>query len=313
MKGLTLLPSATEIVCWLGKQDRLLGISHECDYPAEALAGLPQLTASRLGSAHSSSAIHQSISALLESAMGVYQLDVEKFAKLRPDFVITQDLCDVCAVSFQQVEEACRTVTEKDVQIFSLRPKKWDDIWNDIKRVAKILGAEEKCIPLLNDVSSRVEAIKQRVKNASVSPKTVLTIEWFSPVMISGLWVPEMIDFAGGVALFATSGEKSQTVSFEQLSAVNPDVVIVKPCGYKTEQTLNEFATLKTLAPWGQWNAGRNDEVYLVDGNSYFNRPGPRLIDSLEILSACTHPGLFPEFEARYPVLKTGRDTPSLL
>ncbi|PIR01295.1 MAG: hypothetical protein COV66_02440 [Nitrospinae bacterium CG11_big_fil_rev_8_21_14_0_20_45_15] len=312
MKGLTLLPSATEIVCWLGKQDTLLGISHECDYP-ETLAGLPRLTASRLGSARTSSAIHQSITALLESTMGVYKLDVEQFVELKPDFVVTQDLCSVCAVSLQQVEEACRTVTGKDVQIISLRPKKWDDIWNDIKRVAKLLGAEEKCTALLNDVSSRVEVIKQRVKNASVPPKTVLTIEWFAPVMISGLWVPEMIDFAGGVPLFATSGEKSRTVSFEQLSTVNPDVVIVKPCGYKTEQTLSEFETLKTLAPWGQWNAGRNDEVYLVDGNSYFNRPGPRLIDSLEILSACIHPGLFPEFETRYPVLKTGRDTPSLL
>lgn len=312
MKGLTLLPSATEIVCWLGKEDTLLGISHECDYPA-TISHLPRLTASRMGSPGSSAAIHESISALLESTMGIYQLNVEKFAELKPDFVVTQSLCDVCAVSFQQVEEACRVVTGKDIQLISLHPKKWTDIWDDIMRVAKILGADDLCRQLTEDVFARVEQIKCRVKDAGGEPKKVLTIEWFDPVMISGLWVPEMIGFAGGVALFATAGEKSETVSYEQLSEVNPDVVIVKPCGYNIDQSLNEIETLKTLAPWSQWNAGRDAEVYLVDGNSYFNRSGPRLIDSLEILAACVNPGLFPEFEAGYDILKAGREIPSMI
>jgi len=313
MNGLTLLPSATEIVCWIGKKESLLGVSHECDFP-ESVSQLPKLTASRLDHSKSSSEIHDSISRLLESSIGIYKLNIDEFIKLKPDFVITQDLCNVCAVSFNQVEDACRSLTGKDVQIISLHPKKWGDIWDDIQRVAKLLEAEEACAPLIEEVKTRTELIKRRVKEKGGLPKKILTIEWFDPVMISGLWVPEMIEYAGGIALFAASGEKSQTVSFDQLSEVNPDTVLIKPCGYKLDQTLNELDALHSIAPWSKWNAAKNDEVYMVDGNSYFNRPGPRLIDSLEILSVCARPGLFPELETQYRniILKAGKDFPSL-
>lgn len=298
MKIVSLLPSATEIVCRLGLESSLVGVSHECDYPAP-VTHLPRLTASKINPRKSSSEIHRSVAELLKSAISVYDLNLDLFRSLQPDWVITQDLCDVCAVSFQQVEDACRQVCEKDTKIISLRPNKLNDIWQDVARVAESLGVRNRYEDFQRDVDRRIEDIQTRLRSAPAKKK-ILTIEWLDPVMIGGMWIPEMIEIAGGEVLLAESGQPASTVGEEQLRAIDPDVVIVKPCGFKLEQTLREMAGEKFSIPWEGWKACRTKNIFLVDGNTYFNRPGPRIIDSLEILAGCAHPDLFPEFTEKY-------------
>ena len=295
----TLLPSATEIVCALGLEKNIVGISHECDFPS-SVSNLPYLTSSSIGKHKSSENIHQSVETLLKNSLSVYDLDLELLKSLKPNYLITQDLCDVCAVSFDQVENACRQVLGSDTKIISLRPQRLKDIWEDVRRVAeelKVMTAYEK---FKIDVDGRINYISNKLKKNSSTKRSVLTIEWYAPVMIGGLWLPEMIGIAGGNYLLATPGERALTVTREQLNEINPDVVIVKPCGFKLEQTMQELGVLKRNIPLENWKAFQNNGIFIVDGNAYFNRPGPRMIDSLEILSYCVHPKIFPKFHEKY-------------
>jgi iron complex transport system substrate-binding protein len=295
----TLLPSATEIVCVLGLEKNLVGISHECDYPF-SVKGLPSLTSSSIGKHANSEDIHQSVEWLLKNSLSVYDLDLELLKSLKPDYLITQDLCDVCAVSFGQVTDACNRVLNPSTKIISLRPKNLQDIWEDIRIVAKELEVIPAYDEFKADVDQRIDYISKKISASNLTKRSVLTIEWYGPVMIGGLWVPEMIEIAGGRYLLAASGEKALTVTRENLSSINPDVVIVKPCGFKLEQALQELGTLKRNVPFESWKACQNKNIFIVDGNAYFNRPGPRIMDSLEILSYCLHPDTFPDFFEKY-------------
>ena len=299
MKIGTLLPSATEIVCALGLEKNLVGISHECDFPS-SVSNLPYLTSSSIGKHKNSEDIHQSVEVLLKNSLSVYDLDLELLKSLKPNYLITQDLCDVCAVSFNQVKDACRKVMGTDTKIISLRPQRLKDIWEDVHRVAKelkVMAAYEK---FKKDVDDRINYISSKVKENPTIKRSVLTIEWYAPVMIGGLWLPEMIEIAGGDYLLATPGEHALTVTQEKLNEINPDVVIIKPCGFKLEQTIQELEVLNRNIPLENWKAYQNNDIFIVDGNAYFNRPGPRMIDSLEILSYCLHPKIFPEFLEKY-------------
>jgi len=213
---------------------------------------------------------------------------------LKPDFIVTQDLCDVCAVSFSQVEEACRELL--DCKIISLKPKRLGDIWDDVLSTAETLGVKPKGQQFQQEVDERVQAVRDRLAKTKKTRPKVLTIEWIDPIYIGGMWLPEMIDIAGGQVCLAESGQPAPIVSREDLEKIEPDVVVVKPCGYKLDQTLKELDLLKTQIP--AWS--NPPRVYLVDGNAYFNRPGPRILDSLEVLAHCTHPDLFPEFGEQY-------------
>lgn len=299
MKIASLLPSATEIVCVLGLEKNLVGISHECDFPP-SVAQLPRLTASHIDPRAPSREIHESVEQLVRNAVSVYDLNLDLLRKTAPDILVTQDLCDVCAVSFDQVQDACKKYFGSDITIVTLKPNNLDDIWRDIERVARATNAEFAYQSFRRNVGERITSIRSKISSANPPAKHVLTIEWMDPVMIGGLWVPEMIEIVGGNYLLASPGERALKVTREALEAINPDVVIVKPCGFKLEQTLAEINTLKKAAPWEEWNAAKNEQVYLVDGNSYFNRPGPRIIDSLEVLAFCVHPELFPEFYDTY-------------
>jgi iron complex transport system substrate-binding protein len=293
MNLVSLLPSATEILVKLGLEKNLVGVSHECDYP-ESVRSLPQLTSSRANSKLDSAGIHQSVLEVMKNAVSVYDLDVELLKSLKPDFIVTQDLCDVCAVSFSQVEEACKELL--GCKIISLKPKRLDDIWNDVQNTAELLGAQQKGNEFQIEVDERIQAVRDRVTYLTKPWPKVLTIEWIDPIYVGGMWLPEMIDIAGGQVCIAESGQLAPIVSRDDLEKIEPDVVIVKPCGYKLSQTLKEVDLLEKQIP--KW---RNPpRVYLVDGNSYFNRPGPRILDSLEILAYCTHPNLFPEFGEQY-------------
>lgn len=294
MKLVSLLPSATEILVKLGLEENLVGVSHECDYP-KTVQSLPRLTSTRVNPSLDSSAINKSVLEVMKNAVSVYDLDVELLKFLKPDFIVTQDLCDVCAVSFSQVEEACRELL--GAKIISLKPKKLGNIWNDVLSTAETLGVKQKGQQFLREVDERVKFVCDRLTDQGNEKPNVLTIEWIDPIYVGGMWLPEMIDIAGGQVCIAESGQPAPVVDREALTQINPDVVVVKPCGYKLDQTLKEMELLKNQIPWQDWQAPR---FYLVDGNSYFNRPGPRILDSLEILAYCTHPDLFPEFGKQY-------------
>jgi len=293
MKLVTLLPSATEIVARLGLEKNLVGVSHECDFP-ETVTSLPKLTSSRINTDLSSGNIHESVMEVMKSAVSVYDLDIELLKSLQPDFIITQDLCDVCAVSFEQVEKACQEVLDKNTRIISLKPKMLGDIWDDVQNVANQLSVSEKGNEFKAETEERIKVVQNRCENRTA--RKVLTIEWLDPIYIGGMWLPEMIDIVGGQVCIAKSGQLAPIVKKEDLEKIEPDVVVVKPCGYKLNQTLKELELLKEQLP--DWE--NPPRIYLVDGNSYFNRPGPRILDSLEILAYCTHPELFADFGELY-------------
>ncbi|MEE3347495.1 MAG: cobalamin-binding protein [Nitrospinota bacterium] len=293
MRLVSLLPSATEILVKLGLEKNLVGVSHECDYP-ETVQSLPRLTSTRANPSLDSAGIHNSVLEVMKNAVSVYDLDVELLKSLKPDFIVTQDLCDVCAVSFSQVDEACRELL--DCKIISLRPKKLGDVWSDVLRTAETLDVKQKGHQFQEEVDERVQAVRDRLVDWGNERPKILTIEWIDPIYVGGMWLPEMIHIAGGQVCIAESGQPAPIVSREDLAKIDPDVVVVKPCGYKLDQALKEVDLLKKQIP--TWS--NPPRVYLVDGNAYFNRPGPRILDSLEILAHCTHPDLFPEFGEQY-------------
>jgi len=306
MKVVSLLPSATEIISRLGLEKNLIGVSHECDFP-ESVALLPKLTSSTINTERSSSNIHKSVMEVMKRAVSVYDLDLELLTSLKPDFIITQDLCDVCAVSFEQVEQACQEVLDKNTRIISLKPKMLGDIWDDVQNVAGQLSVNEKGREFHEEMESRIKALQTRRRDGT-SPK-VLTIEWIDPIYIGGMWLPEMIAIVGGQVCIAESGQPAPVVNREDLEKIEPDVVVIKPCGYKLEQTLKELELLKKQLP--DWE--KPPRIYLVDGNSYFNRPGPRILDSLEILAYCTYPDLYLDFGECYKkgLIELGSDLQS--
>ena len=290
----SLLPSATEIVCGLGARASLVGISHECDFPRD-VEELPVLTRARLAPVRSSQEIDREVRHVLQNALAVYELELDRLEAARPDVIVTQDLCDVCAVSFQDVCSAVAKLARRDVQIVNLHPTRLSDIWSDIQRVASALDRIELGARVIAQLRARVGAIALRAAAATRTPR-ILSIEWIAPVMIGGMWMPDLIDLAHAEPLVTRSGEHAPTLTREQLEALDPDVVLVKPCGFDLARTLGELPVLRAALPWTTWRAAREGRVFVADGNAYFNRPGPRIVESLEILAACAHPELFEDF-----------------
>ena len=291
MRIASLLPSATEIVCALGAQGELVGISHECDYP-EGLHGLPVLTRPRLRPARSSREIDAAVRDVLRDALAVYDIDVDALREARPDVIVTQDLCDVCAVSLDDVRAAVARLARSDVRIVNLHPTRLGDIWADSRRVAEAIGRAVDGDALIDQLQARVAAVAARAAAAPDRPR-VLAVEWIEPVMIGGVWMPELIALAGGEPLVTRPGDHAPTLSPADLAALDPDVVLIKPCGFTLERTLEELEVLPRALPWASYRAVAQGRVYVADGNAFFNRPGPRIVESLEILAACAHPALF--------------------
>ncbi len=299
MKIISLLPSSTEIVCQLGLGDKLVGISHECDFP-NSITHLPRLTSSRVDYSGKSDSIHQSVMELLKTSVSVYDLNLELLAELNPDFIITQDLCDVCAVSFDQVQTACNDYLKSEAKIISLKPKTLENIWEDIDCVAKELNVATAGSNFRSQANQRIESIQSKIKQAQIPKKQIITIEWIDPIMVGGMWVPEMIEIVGGEALLAEKGGLALTLDYAALEKIDPEVVIIKPCGFKLDQTIREIDVIRKNIPWKNWRAYKNNKIFLVDGNAYFNRPGPRILDSIEILAYCAFQDLFPEFKSQF-------------
>ncbi len=291
LKIVSLLPSATEIVAALGLTEAIVGRSHECDYPLE-IQNLPVCTEARLDSNKPSGKIHEDVTKVVQSALSIYQININVLEQLQPTHIITQDQCDVCAVSLAEVEKAVANQCNSQPKIISLQPNIITDLWADIERVADELGVESR--RLVEDLEARVKICAQKTAQLSVMERPkVACIEWTDPLMIAANWIPELVTFAGGQYLFGVAGENAPQVTWETLVATNPNVIIFMPCGFDLERTRTEAMQLKNRPEWQNLQAVQSGRVYVTDGNSYFNRPGPRLVDSVEILAEILHPEIF--------------------
>ena len=288
---LSLIPSSTEIVCALGFENQLIGRSHECDFPS-SVQKLSSCTAPKFKVEGTSAEIDQRVKSILKNALSVYQIDEKKLQQMQPDIIITQAQCEVCAVSLKDVENAVCEWVESRPQIVSLEPNQLSDIWKDFIYIAEALGVKEQGHELVSQLKQRMNKIAQKTINFPQKP-TVVCIEWIEPLMSAGNWMPELIEMGGGINLFGVAGEHSPWMTWEQLLEANPDVILVMPCGFNLSRSKAEMSLLSQKPEWTQLNAVQNQQVYLTDGNQYFNRPGPRLVESLEIIAEILHPAHF--------------------
>ena len=294
----SLLPSATEIVCAVGAEVDLVGISHECDFP-ESVRHLPALTRARLRPVRTSRDVDREVRSVLQDALAVYEIELARLEAVRPDVIVTQDLCDVCAVSFNDVCAATAALVHQPIRIVNLHPTRLDDIWADIGRVGEALGREAQGTAVMTELQERCAEITRRTLARAETPR-VVSIEWLDPVMLGGMWMTELIEQAGGVPLVTRPGDHAPTLTRDALLALTPDVVLIKPCGFPLHRTIEELSLLPTSLPWESWRAVQEGRVYVADGNAYFNRPGPRIVESLEILAACLHPEMFEDLRSKH-------------
>ena len=284
----SLVPSATEIVAALGLAENIVARSHECDWPP-SVRRAPACTRARIDTTRTSGAIHQEVGRLLGAALSLYDLDTAILRSARPSHIVTQDQCDVCAVGLDEVEAAAAQFLEAPVEVVSLAPMRLGDVWDDMARVGAALGVD--ALPVVDGLSARVAAIAARA--ADLAPKRVLTVEWTDPPMTAGNWVPELVAAAGGIDTLGAEGRNSPTVDIEAVQAADPDAIVLMPCGYDLARTVTDGRALLADPAWAGLRAARAGSVYATDGNAFFNRPGPRLVESLEILAEILHPAAF--------------------
>jgi iron complex transport system substrate-binding protein len=291
MRIASLVPSSTEMLFALGLADSVVAVTHECDYPPEA-AELPHLTRSVIGEGLSAPEIDRAVRERTEAGRALYELDERALAELEPDLIVTQAVCEVCAVSYEDVVAAAGRLPSRP-KVLSLDPSTLGEVLADIPRLAEVAGVPEEGEELLEETGFRIDAVRDAVDGAE-RPR-VAALEWLDPVFIGGHWVPQMIEMAGGADLLGMPGEKSRTADWAEVEAAQPEVVVSMPCGYDTERAALETAgAADRLGPLGA-------RVFAVDASAYFSRPGPRLVDGIELLAHLLHPGRVPEPpEGRY-------------
>lgn len=299
MRIVSLIASATEIVAALEFADQLVGVSHECDYPLEAVKGRTVVTSPKMDVTRKSPDIHKDVQAIVARGLSVYNIDVEKLKALNPDVIITQDQCEVCAVTYEDVVQATRQCLNTNAKIVTLHPDSLEDIFADIFKVAEALegwrrGALERGEKLMADLWSKMNHVAAQTKGPVGKPR-VVCLEWLSPLMVAGNWMPRLVAMAGGVNGITQEGEHTKVISWDELRALDPDILLLMPCGFKIAQTLENRADLESLPGFAQLQAVRNQKVFVIDGNTYMNRPGPRILESLYILAGVFHPNLFKE------------------
>ncbi len=293
----SLLASGTEIVSALGLRDRLVGRSHECDFPEDVVT-LPVLSAPKVDPAASGRQIDQRVREILRDGLSVYTVRVDELERLEPDLIITQDQCEVCAVSLEDVEQALCQLTLTETKVCSLHPDNLEDVFTDIGNVAEMAGVPERGRRLVGSMRDRLVHLEHRTREAR-RPRVAM-IEWMEPVMIGGGWIPELVRIAGGEPVIVEGPETFKTVAWSDVVAARPDVVVIMPCGYDTAKSLAELEGGELSEMVGELSATRSGRCYLADGNAYFNRSGPRLVDSAEMLAGLLHPEMFPDTEGRF-------------
>lgn len=268
-----------------------MGRSHECDYPPP-VKRLPVCTRPKFETKGTSYEIDQRVKEILQQALSVYHIDAELLRQLRPTHIITQTQCEVCAVSLKDVERAVCELLESKPTIVSLAPNALADVWVDIQRVADALDLPERGLQLIQGLQNRMAGIEKKAQTVNARP-CVACIEWIEPLMASGNWMPDLVEMAGGINLFGEAGKHSPWMAWDELRRADPDVIAILPCGFHIERTWQELPALTRKPGWSDLKAVREQRVYVLDGNQYFNRPGPRLVESLEILAEILHPEVF--------------------
>ncbi len=292
MRICSFLPSATEIVFALGLGDQVVGVTHECDYPPAA-RGKPVVVHSTVDPAVlSSGEIEAAVRASLQSGDGLYVVDPGALRTADPDLIVTQDLCDVCALPAEAVTAAIAALPRRP-KVVSLKPERLNEVLADIRHVGAMTGRREGAGRLVAELTERITTVGKRTARVEARPR-VLCIEWFDPIYAGGHWIPEMVNLAGGVDVAGKAGEKSRIVPWEEGRAAAPEAIVLLPCGFGPERITTEIHLLERLPGWGDLPAVRSGRVYATDASAYFSRPGPRLVDGLEILAHFLHPDIFP-------------------
>ena len=294
MRIVSLLPSTTEIVCALGLENALVGITHECDYPA-SVGAKPRLTASRIShETMTSKEIDHAVRSQLADLDGhgsIYDLDETKLRALNPDLILTQELCDVCAVSYKTVQQAAR-MFEADVRVVSLEPKTIAEIFENIRLVGGLTDREDRADQLIASLQARLDRVRERAEQIARRPRALM-LEWLEPPFAPGHWVPEQVEIAGGDHAFGKAGQRSVTTTAEEIRAYSPEVIVLIPCGYYKEDILRQLPFARLPEGWNDLPAVENGAVWATDATSYFSRPGPRVVDGVEILARIFHPEVF--------------------
>lgn len=297
MNIVTLLPSASEIVASLGAADSIVGVSHSCDFP-EAVNGLPRVTSTHVPYENSSREIDEFVRTHLEDNHALYDLDVDALARLSPDVIVSQALCDVCAVATGDVLKALAAL-ETRPQLVDLNPNTLDDVFADILRVGTAIGRRAEAHELLAGLSSRRERVAERSRSIAPADRPrVAFLEWLIPPFYGGHWNPELVELAGGIDVLGRAGEPSRTIDFADLHASRPDCIFIAACGFDKARSLDDLVLLNDDPAWRFLLESRQCKVLLANGDAYFARPGPRLIDGLEMLAHALHPNIHPPASA---------------
>lgn len=298
------LPSATELLYELGVQDKLYGVTHECLYPDEAKKKPRVINTVIDGKSMSSPEIDRKTVQLLQKGKDIFVLDEKNLIQAKPDLIISQNTCEVCAAHSNQVARAVQ-ILEKKPQLHSVDPHNLEEILDSVTEISKLVGKEKEGDQLRQSLKKRINFVKNQTYQSR--PK-VLAIEWISPFFTSGHWVPEMIEFAGGKNLISKTGEHSRRLTFDEIKQADPDIVFVMPCGFDTKRTVSEYNEyLKDDSGWNLLHAVKHKNVYALDANSYFSKPSIRTIIGLEILAKIIHPEKFSELlvpQNSYQLLK---------
>jgi iron complex transport system substrate-binding protein len=293
LKIASLLPSTTEIVCALGLEKNLIGITHECDFPS-SVADKPHLTASRIShETMSSREIDHAVRSNLDGHGSIYDLHEKLLEQLKPDLILTQELCEVCAVSYKTVQKAAK-IFVADAKVVSLEPNTIADIFENIKTIGELCGVSETAEKVVADLQNRLDNVRSKTENLENRPG-VFMLEWLEPPFAPGHWTPEQVEIAGGNCLLGTAGEKSQTTTYEAIFESKPEILVLIPCGYYTGDILRQLEFTKFPSNWRELPAVKNNNVRALDASAYFSRPAPRVVDGAEILAKIFHPEIFGE------------------
>ncbi|MCO8125115.1 cobalamin-binding protein [Stieleria sp. TO1_6] len=301
MRIVSLLPSATEILCGLGLRDQLVGVTDECDYPP-GINQLPTVTRTLIPGDASSLEIDGLVRERLQSEQALYSLDLSVMKTLDPDLIVTQTLCDVCAVSEREVNAAVCELGGR-ARVVNLQPHDLADVLDSIRIVAEAAGCVEKAAPYVANLQDRIDTVVARGQAIQRRPR-VLLLEWIDPPFCAGHWSPQLVQLAGGQELFGVAGQRSVTLTWDAIADADPDVMVIACCGFDIQRARQEIPVLRSRPEWNLLACVKTDRVYMVDGSAYFNRPGPRLVDSLEILAHALHPDRHPLPSGLEPALK---------
>jgi iron complex transport system substrate-binding protein len=291
MRTVSLLPSATEIVCQLGLADKLVGVTHECDWPAD-VRRLPKVTRSFIPAEAASREIDGLVRERVETGRALYSLDMPVLKRLEPTLIVTQTLCDVCAVAEEEVRAAVSALPTKP-RVVNLAPTNLEEVFDCLRIVGEATGCRPRAEEEVAKLKARVAAVAERSESIKKRPRVVV-LEWIDPPFSSGHWTPELVRLAGGDEALGTAGERSRTLDWQEVVAARPDVLVIACCGFDVARTLDDLPILRGYAGWNELPCVGTGRVYIVDGSAYFNRPGPRLVDSLEILAHALHPDVHP-------------------